>query len=152
MKIKNIEGATPIDPDMLSGLIPFLQTQSELNDVEALNIQKATNSYYFKKHKELLTVKFIYKVHRDMFCDVWTWAGKQRKSNTNLGIEKERILQELGVLLGDIKYWTESNTYLNNETESFVTIPPPTYVSCPRHNRNNTFAADVLSLKLICSL
>ena len=41
MKIEYPEGATPLDPDLMSALIPDLSTQGELNEWEAQNIAAA---------------------------------------------------------------------------------------------------------------
>lgn len=116
MKINNIKGATPLDPDTLAGLIPDIKTQAELDLLEAENILEAQYKYEFKKHLNLLEVSFIFEVHKDMFDQVWTWAGEQRKVNTNIGIEKENIFQALRVHLDDTKFWLKNNTYPLIET------------------------------------
>lgn len=50
-----------------------------------------------------------------MFGDVWKWAGTQRRTNKNIGVAKERVMQELGVLLSDVEYWIEQQTYSTDE-------------------------------------
>ena len=50
-----------------------------------------------------------------MYADVWAWAGKFRKANKNLGIDKWQIPTELKYLLDDVRYWYENNTYLPDE-------------------------------------
>ena len=51
MKFEQIYGATPIDPNEASGLIPkHIQTQAELNAFEHLNISLAI-PWAFSNHK-----------------------------------------------------------------------------------------------------
>jgi Fic-DOC domain mobile mystery protein B len=47
------------------------------------------------------------QLHREMFGDVWEWAGVQRKTRKNIGIAATSITVELKKLEGDAAYWTE---------------------------------------------
>jgi len=40
-----------------------------------------------------------------MFGNVWTWAGKKRKTNKNIGVDKIQIEIQLKNLIGDFHYW-----------------------------------------------
>jgi Fic-DOC domain mobile mystery protein B len=117
MKLKNIPGATPIDEEILQGLIPNLTLQSELNEYEEQNIAKAflwaSRSRTLKK--ELLSVSGICILHKKMFGDTWNWAGQFRKRQTNIGVSPNRIQSDLKILLDDVKFWIQNKTYSNEE-------------------------------------
>jgi len=40
-----------------------------------------------------------------MFGKVWSWAGKKRKTNKNIGVQKYHIEMELKKLIADFEYW-----------------------------------------------
>lgn len=46
-----------------------------------------------------------------MFNRVWTWAGKQRKSNKNIGVSKEQISTQLKQLFDDVDFWIKNNSF-----------------------------------------
>lgn len=106
------QGATALDPDELNGLIPtFVSTQGELNTVEKENIKEATVWVHGKNHKNILNVKFLYGLHKKMLGEVWTWAGEQRTSAKNIGVDWQQIPTQLHELLQNTKYWIGNKTY-----------------------------------------
>jgi len=112
MKFSYAEGATPIDD--ISGLKPkWVKTQDDLNQVEAENIFSATNKYLMRPinpPQNWFNVPILQKIHNEMFSDVWDWAGKFRKTQTNPGIEPYRIPEALRNLCDDVHFWcTENN-------------------------------------------
>lgn len=117
IKIQYPPGATPIDPNEMQGLIPdYISLQSELNSLEEANIADAYIWAEKVRLDDLLTATFILEIHRRMFNQVWEWAGKQRKSNKNIGgVMKENVMQELGLLLANTKYWIEEKIYSQDE-------------------------------------
>lgn len=111
MKFLYAEGATPIDD--ISGLIPgWMKTQSDLNQVEAENIFNATGKYLIKPIAPphvWFNIPMLQKIHYDMFCDVWNWAGKFRTTLTIPGMEPYLIPEALRNLCDDVYFWcTES--------------------------------------------
>jgi Fic-DOC domain mobile mystery protein B len=50
-----------------------------------------------------------------MFNQVWRWAGQTRNSNKNIGVMAESIMTDLGILIGDTKFWIENKTYSFDE-------------------------------------
>ncbi len=50
-----------------------------------------------------------------MFNDVWSWAGKFRKTNKNIGVGKYQIGIKLRQLIDDCKYWINNKTYSDKE-------------------------------------
>jgi Fic-DOC domain mobile mystery protein B len=110
-------GATPIEPDGLRDLIPdYISTMSELNQAEQSNIADGFVWAGKQIQEDLLNASFIFKLHQKMFGDVWKWAGTMRRSNTNIGVSKEHIMNDLGQLLGNTQYWFENSTYSLDET------------------------------------
>ncbi len=111
-------GQTPMDPDQLSGLkIPMLHTHAQINAYEQANINEALRWLMRKRTlPTLLTTEFICLLHRHMFGHVWKWAGNFRKVETNIGVPWYTIPTELNVLLADVQYWINNQTFPPVET------------------------------------
>lgn len=105
-----IEGQTPIDD--LSGLrIKGIRTTAELNAAEAENIRKATIRYLASRPSRRLArfdLPWAMRLHAEMFGDVWLWAGKLRRHETNLGSTPHLIEMELHNLFEDLAAWEAS--------------------------------------------
>lgn len=104
-----IPGETPIDP---SGLLPKLKdsirNRAELNVIEAENVRLAVVKYLSKrpsKRTAPFTLKWVCKLHKEMLGDVWTWAGKIRKIQLNLGPKAYLVGPRLLSLLQDLAAW-----------------------------------------------
>lgn len=118
MKFDYPIGATPIDEDEASELIPtHITFVVELNEFEAQNILKAEKKYFANKFKfeEILSYSFLLKVHKDMFDETWKWAGKIRKTMKNIGVEVSQIAEQTINLCNDTRYWIENKTYSYDE-------------------------------------
>ena len=119
LEINYIEGQTPLDPDEKEGLlIKSILMRQELDEFEQLNIEKAFQKYLLQrkfKQQDILTEKFILTLHKEMFGDVWQWAGKYRKSNKNIGIDKLLISTQLRQLIDDCKYWIDNAVFDDDE-------------------------------------
>ena len=102
------EGQTPLDDDELRGLrLTYVATRGELNAAEQANIVAgrtwATGRVRTIDH--ILDDGFLRRLHREMFGQVWTWAGKYRKRNPNIGIDWQRIGETVRNLCEDAKLW-----------------------------------------------
>jgi len=118
LELNYIEGQTPIDEDEKEGLlIHSITTREELDEFEQLNIEKAVEWTLSRKFKKevILSEKFIKELHFRMFNNVWEWAGKFRKTNKNLGVDKFMIAVSLKQLLDDCKFWIDNKTYPEDE-------------------------------------
>ena len=106
----NIPGATPIDD--VSGLrIKSLTTRQQLYEAEFRNTVKVINKYLARKPTRRMapfTVAWIVKLHKEMFGDVWRWAGKIRQTEKNIGIKPYQIKPALENLLQDLVAWQDS--------------------------------------------
>lgn len=110
------DGATPLDPQEISGLIPpDISTQSQLNEAEQKNIISAELWLLNRNHLPILSEPFLRTLHKKMFENVWRWAGQYRKSEKNLGIAPHLIHEELHKLLSDTDYWLKHHTYSFDE-------------------------------------
>ena len=77
MSFFDAEGATPLDPGDLRGLIPeHVTTQNQLNEWEHANILQAEKWAYTRKHRDVLSISFIRLLHEKMFDKTWHWAGE----------------------------------------------------------------------------
>ena len=120
-----LPGETPID-DISDLKRADVRTRKQLAMVEAENILKATVKYLAAKPSRRsapFTITWFLKLHREMFGDVWNWAGKTRKSNLNLGVDWHQVEPDLQSLATDLKFWEkqwpdvlEQATYLHHRS------------------------------------
>ncbi len=104
MNMHQPKGATPLSPDEFSGLIPkVITTHGELNRLEQKNILEGL-TWAHKQKGNILTATFVFELHKQMFNQVWKWAGKQRTSDKNIGVHWAEILNKLSMLLSNTEY------------------------------------------------
>lgn len=107
------EGETPLDD--ISGLkLKKITTRAELDDAEAQNILKAYVKYTLNPttlKKVSFDLSFFRKLHKEMFGDVWSWAGEFRTTQTSIGVTANAIHQRLYQLQDDLKYWENEWDY-----------------------------------------
>jgi Fic-DOC domain mobile mystery protein B len=108
-KWKTLPGETPIDD--ISGLkLAGIRTRKELSFAEAANILKATVKYLHGKPRRRAApfdLRWCLRLHREMFGDVWAWAGKPRRSDLNIGVPWHQAEIQLQNVLDDLAYWEE---------------------------------------------
>lgn len=106
------EGATPID-DISELKIENINTLNELNKAEMRNILCALRKHLMSRvehpHKWFNFSNLI-SIHKDMFSDVWEWAGQFRRTQTSIGIQSYLISTELKKLCDDAKFWYTGNS------------------------------------------
>ena len=109
-------GATDLDPDELSGLLPtHLIIQAQLNEWEQVNILNAEKWLGSRKPKNVLSEEFCRGLHKKMFDQTWSWAGTFRRSDKNIGVDWTQISVNLKNLIEDTKYWLKHQIYSLNE-------------------------------------
>jgi Fic-DOC domain mobile mystery protein B len=109
-------GATPLDPDEADGLkLAHITTRGEVDYFEAANIRKAEQWAFGRKHKDLMTPEFIRRLHKQMFGDVWKWAGNYRTTEKNIGVLVWNIGPELRQLCDNVRYQIEHSSYEPDE-------------------------------------
>ena len=118
LNLEYINGQTPLNEDEKDGLlIPAIAKRAELDEFEQQNIEEAIQWVLTRslKSETIFTKQFILNLHKKMYGNVWVWAGKFRKTDKNLGIDKFKIPMALKILLEDAKYWVENSTYTPDE-------------------------------------
>lgn len=153
LELDYIYGQTPLSEDEKEGLkIKIISTRGELDEFEQQNIEQTIGWIMGKKFSTdyVLNEEFVKELHKRMFGDVWDWAGKLRKTNKNIGVDKHKISIELKQLLDDCKYWIQNNVYSKDEIAvrfkyRIVKIHP-----FPNGNgRHSRLIADVLVEKIL---
>ena len=144
------EGATPLDPDMIAGLIPNLTTQGELDEFEARNVLLGERWALRARgdNRDILLSATLRRLHEKMFNLTWRWAGQFRKTNTNIGIDWQHIPIHIEQFCGNVRYQVDHQVFPWDELAArfhhrLVSIHP-----FPNGNgRHSRLAADLLHLK-----
>ena len=143
------EGATPLTPEEREGLIPSHVTlRRELNELEQQNILEA-DAWAFARRRDPLKESFGRSLHSRMLGNVWSWAGEYRKTNKNIGVDRELIRVRIPEALDNFRYWVEHETFPPDEIaarfhHSLVHIHP-----FPNGNgRWSRMMGDVLAVRL----
>lgn len=146
------DAATPLSPDEKSGLIPsYITLRRELNEAEQLGII-AAEEWAFSRKRDVLDERFLRRLHKAMFKEIWRWAGEIRTTTRNIGVDPWKIIPMLHDLIEDARYWIEHETFPRDEIAArfhhrLVSIHP-----FPNGNgRHARLAADLLLVHLGCA-
>ncbi len=110
-----IKGATYSDD--ISGLKLDTSKQYTIQDIyffEARNITKATLKYLSAKpDKKIATFSYewLLMLHKEMFGDVWEWAGKIRQVELSIGVKAYLVSTEIKKLVDDLEFWHKNKTF-----------------------------------------
>jgi Fic-DOC domain mobile mystery protein B len=113
------EGATNLSPEERRGLLQtWITHRAELNKAEAQNI--LAGAAWARRRRatdpaDLLNDEYAKALHKQMFGDVWSWAGKYREKESNIGVGPHLIVTEVPTLFNDARYWLEHKTYEPDE-------------------------------------
>jgi len=111
-------GATPLSEDDYRELIlQQLPDRNALNFAEATNILKAQTKHLERKVRPevVLDDLFVRTLHREMFGEVWQWAGKYRTRDLSLGVEFTLVAESVRALMDNAKLWVDDNA-LDSDT------------------------------------
>lgn len=111
-------GSTHLDEDERNGLLAnWITTRKQLDQLEQHNIElgKQWANSRIRKPVDLITDHFVKRLHKEMYSEVWAWAGAFRKIEKNIGVDPVRIATDLRQLLDDARFWMENNTYAPDE-------------------------------------
>jgi Fic-DOC domain mobile mystery protein B len=109
------DGHTVLGEDDTEGLIPsYVATRGELFEAEQRNISEALLKRS-PSTAELLDDAYLRSLHRRMLGSVWSWAGKYRTRNTNLGVPFELIPGAMRALVLDSQTWIDGDIYEPDE-------------------------------------
>ena len=113
------EGATPLEPDDLQDLLPtHIETRSELNTFEAMNIREGLRWGVRKGRtpSAILDQNFCVALHRNMTNRTWRWAGQFRTRDVNIGDCPPYLIPErVRNVLDNTLYWVENETFKPDE-------------------------------------
>jgi Fic-DOC domain mobile mystery protein B len=110
------DDATLIGPAEAKELrLSWITTRQELNAAEQDNILAGLVLAHRRRQSELLSEAFVRRLHREMFGEVWHWAGKLRRHQTNIGVSPGEIPVQLRALLADVVYWIDNGSYPTDE-------------------------------------
>ena len=105
------DGHTVLGEDDSEGLIPsYVATRGELFEAEQRNISEALLKRA-PSTSELLDDAYLRRLHRRMLGSVWSWAGRYRTQNTNLGVPFELIPGAMRALVLDTRTWIDGDVY-----------------------------------------
>ena len=112
---KPIDDATPLDD--ISGLklhSDKVYTLKEIYEAEANNIALATIKYLSAPPSKKIapfSYEWLQELHKEMFGNVWDWAGKFRQVELSIGIKAYQVPTALKELADDIAFWDMNKTY-----------------------------------------
>jgi Fic-DOC domain mobile mystery protein B len=112
------DDATPLAPEERDALLQtWITDRDDLNEAEQENIVKGAAWAGRRRGKpvDLLNEDFAKSLHKQMFGEVWQWAGSYRQTERNIGIEAYRIPAEMPAMFDDVRYWVEHKTYPPDE-------------------------------------
>ena len=102
------DGQTALDPDERAGLrATWVSTRADLNAAEQANIRRALGGIGSPRANVILDDLWLRELHRRMFGEVWTWAGRYRRTQTNLGIAADLIATAVRDLVADARAWPD---------------------------------------------
>jgi Fic-DOC domain mobile mystery protein B len=107
------DDATPLAPEERDALLQtWITDRDDLNEAEQENIVKGAAWAGRRRGKpvDLLSEDFAKSLHKQMFGEVWQWAGSYRQTERNIGIEAYRIPAEMPAMFDDVRYWVEHET------------------------------------------
>jgi Fic-DOC domain mobile mystery protein B len=109
------EANTPLEAEERHALIPtYITLRRELNEAEQVNIAGALRWLSSRKRK-VLDERFLRTLHKQMFGQVWRWAGTYRQTARNIGVDAWRIPMDVAGAIDDARYWVEHQTFTPDE-------------------------------------
>jgi fido (protein-threonine AMPylation protein) len=122
-------GETPLPDDELVALLPDVVlmlgepvTRAAVSDLEQGVQQQVAEEFLIAalggelQPSELLTEYFLKDLHARLYGDVWTWAGKWRTHDVNIGVPYEQIAVDLRNSLDTILYrWENTDDWTPHE-------------------------------------
>ena len=112
MLFEQPDGATALDPEEMEGLIPtHIVLRQQLNEMEQQNISQAELWLLRARFKKINRITQLQTLHKQMFSQVWKWAGMFRQTGKNIGIDAWQVAVALKDLCDDVDTWIEFESY-----------------------------------------
>src|SRR5882757_390837 len=112
------DDATPLDPALRGDLIQtWITIRADLNEAEEENI--VDGAAWARRRRggveTLLNEDFSKSLHKQMFGEVWKWAGGYRQNELNIGIAPHLVSAEMPAMFDNTRFWVENKTFLPDE-------------------------------------
>ena len=133
-----ILGETAIDPSYLKDR--SITNRADLCKAEAINISKAHHKYLSSvptKRRAPFDYKWLFRLHKEMYCQVWKWAGLPRQIDVNMGINWYLINEQIYALTQDLPAWIEAGM---STLEQATRFHHRAVIIHPFHNGNGRWA------------
>lgn len=97
--------------------LKWVKTRADLNRAEAENIAKAVAYVYQSRlrAKTIISEEWLRRLHKRMYGDVWSWAGKYRATDKNLGVPRHEVASSLAQHIDNASFWLTNATYEYDE-------------------------------------
>lgn len=122
-------GETPVPDDEMQWLLPAVidiigepVTKAAIYDLEQalqrdvaeqLSVEVVTGTLALD---ELLSDGFLRDLHGRLYGELWTWAGRYRRYELNIGVDPAQIAMELRAALGNIQWrWSQTDDWTARE-------------------------------------
>lgn len=116
MNLDYPDGATPLTDEELSDLLPeHVTNRAQLDELEQTNIARADQWASKAAIKTVANETFLRRLHKEMFGNVWRWAGTFRRTEKNIGVAPDQIAVRLRDLCNDVNAWIEHSSYSQDE-------------------------------------
>ena len=94
-----------------------MTTRADLNEAEEENIVKGAAWARRRRGgaETLLNEDFSKNLHKQMFGEVWKWAGKYRQNELNIGVAPHLVTAEMPVMFDNVRFWVENKTFPPDE-------------------------------------
>jgi Fic-DOC domain mobile mystery protein B len=125
--------------------------RADLNEAEEENI--VDGAAWARRRRggaeTLLNEDFSKALHKQMFGDVWKWAGTYRQNELNIGIAPHLVPAEMPVMFENARFWLENKTFPPDEIAMWLHHRLTRIHGFPNGNgRHARMMADLLIEKL----
>lgn len=108
-------GTTPVEPDDLGALVAGLvvTTKAELDEVEAAELARVWQERAERlisgqiDLKDLTEPEALVDLHGDALGAIWTWAGRIRSREMNIGTTPASIRLQLYEAMRSVRFWAD---------------------------------------------
>ena len=136
-------GETPLPHDELTALLPHVVkvlekpvSRAAVYDLEQAVQEQVSEDLLTAAFNgslsldKLLTDYFVRDLHERLYGDIWSWAGRWRQRDVNIGVDPRQIAVELRSALDNIRYrwehtddWTARDLGLATHAETVRVHP-----------------------------
>lgn len=106
------DGHTVLSDKERKGLrLSHITNMRELDAAEQMNINQGLVWLDEVSTKTYISEAFFKKLHKELFGEVWRWAGKYRTSEKNIGVSPWKVASEMKKFINDVNFWLENDSF-----------------------------------------